>query len=117
MRWRRRLLLFVLWRRVMSAGCALWPAMLSDRVGVVDFPTLGDLIDAWVTQHCRIPDRHARGQAFRKYDWQFWCTANFYRVRENAVWDAAEPPLNQAFVYRRALVVSPQKGGKSPDAA
>lgn len=91
--------------------------MLSDRVGVVDFPTLGDLIDGWVTAHCRIPDRHARGQAYTKYDWQFWCTANFYRVREDAVWDAAEPPMNQAFVYRRALVVSPQKGGKSPDAA
>jgi len=91
--------------------------MLSDRVGVVDFPTLGDLADAWVTQHCRIPDRHARGKPYRKYDWQFWCTANFLRVREDAVHNPDDPSLNQAFYYRRSLVVGPQKIGKGPDAA
>jgi hypothetical protein len=91
--------------------------MLSDRVGVVDFPTLGDLLDGWVRQHCRVPDRFERGKPFEKYDWQFWCTANFYRVREDAKWDPAAPPLNQAFMYRRALIVGPQKAGKGPDAA
>jgi hypothetical protein len=91
--------------------------MLSDRVGQVDFPTLGDLIDGWVTQHCRIPDGFSRGKPFKKYDWQFWCCANFYRVREDAVWVPEQPLLNQAFVYRRALVVGPQKSGKGPDAA
>lgn len=91
--------------------------MLSDRVGVVDFPTLGHLIDGWVTQHCRVPDGFSRGKPFVKYDWQFWCTANFYRVREDAKWVPEQPMLNQAFTYRRALVVSPQKSGKSPDAA
>src|SRR5690242_11718358 len=91
--------------------------MLSDSVGVVDFPTLGDLHDAWVTQHCRVPDRHARGKPYRKYDWQFWCTANFDRIREDAKFDADDPPLNQAFFYRRALIVGPQKAGKGPDAA
>jgi hypothetical protein len=64
-----------------------------------------------------VPDGFARGKPYKKYDWQFWCTANFYRVREDAVWDPEQPALNQAFVYRRALIVGPQKSGKGPDAA
>ena len=31
---------------------------------VVDFPTLGDLWDAWVQAHCLIPDGYRRGEAF-----------------------------------------------------
>jgi len=81
---------------------------------VVDFPTLGDLIDGWIKQHCLIPDGFARGRPFEEYDWQFWCTANHYRVREGAVWTADEPPLNQAFVHRRSQIIAPQKTGKGP---
>lgn len=88
--------------------------MISDSVGVVDFPTLGDLQDAWIEQHCRVPDGFGRGKPFHQYDWQFWCTANHYRVRENAVWNPVQPLLNQAFVYRRSQVVAPQKTGKGP---
>lgn len=84
---------------------------------VVDFPTLGDLGDAWIEQHCRVPDGFARKQPFQMSDWQFWCTANHYRVRDDAVWDPDRPLLNQAFVYRRSLVVAPQKTGKGPWAA
>lgn len=84
---------------------------------VVDFPTLGDLLDGWMEQHCRVPDGFSRGKSFRQYDWQFWCTANHYRVRDDAVWDAERPALNQAFVYRRSQVVAPQKTGKGPWAA
>ena len=51
---------------------------------VVDFPTLVDLWSAWIEQHCRVPDRHQRGAPFREYDWQFWCTANDGRIREDA---------------------------------
>jgi hypothetical protein len=91
--------------------------MISDRVGVVDFATLADLQDAWIEQHCRVPDGFSRGQPFRKYDWQFWCMANHYRVREDAVWVPERPLLNQAFVNRRSLVVGPQKCGKGPDSA
>lgn len=91
--------------------------MLSDRVGVVDFPTLGDLIDGWVTQHCRVPDGFDRGKPYKKYDYQFWFCANFYRVREDAKWIPERPMLNQAFTYRRALLVGPQKLGKGPDGA
>lgn len=80
----------------------------------VDFPTLGDLVDGWITQHCRVPAGFARGKAFTEYDWQFWCTANYYRVRETARWIPEQPLLNQAFTYRRAQVVAPQKTGKGP---
>lgn len=93
--------------------------MSDDALGelVVDFPTLGDLLDQWIEQHCRVPDGFARGAEFRQSDWQFWCTANHYRVREDAVWRPEAPLLNQAFVYRRSQVVAPQKTGKGPWAA
>lgn len=82
---------------------------------VVDFPTLGDLWSAWIEQHCRVPDRHQRGAPFREYDWQFWCTANDGRIREDAVQpDLNKPLLNQAFEYRRSQVIAPQKMGKGP---
>lgn len=84
---------------------------------LVDFPTLGDLIDAWMEQHCRVPDGFTRGGPFHESDWQFWITANHYRIREDAKWIPARPMLNQAFTYRRTLVVAPQKTGKGPWAA
>lgn len=89
----------------------------SNSVGVVDFPTLGDLADAWIEQHCRVPALAMRGQPFRQYDWQFWCTANHYRVREDAPDVAGVQLFNQAFVYRRSLIVGPQKTGKGPQEA
>lgn len=88
--------------------------MISDQVGSVDFPTLGDLIDGWIEQHCRVPDGFGRGRPFHQYDWQFWCTANHYRVRDDARWHPERPVLNQAFTYRRSQVIAPQKAGKGP---
>ena len=88
--------------------------MRSAEVGVVDFPTLGHLLDGWIEQHFRVPAGFARGEPFRQADWQFWCTANHYRVREDAQWNPERPLLNQAFVYRRSQVVAPQKTGKGP---
>lgn len=81
---------------------------------LVDFPTLGDLADGWIEQHCRVPNGFTRGAAFVQSDWQFWCTANHYRVREEAKWIPERPMLNQAFTYRRSQVVAPQKTGKGP---
>ena len=83
--------------------------MRSEAVGRVDFPTLGDLVDGWIEQHCRIPDGFRRRQPFRQYDWQFWCAANHWRVREDAVYDEDDPPLSQAFTYRRTDIVMAQK--------
>lgn len=88
--------------------------MHSTDVGVVDFPTLGDLWSAWVEQHCRVPDRHERGKPFREYDWQFWCTANHGRVREDVKVVLGRPALNQAFTFRRSQIIAPQKTGKGP---
>lgn len=88
---------------------------------LVDFPTLGDIGEAWIRAHCRVPDGFRRGSEFELSDWQFWCTANRYRVREDAQFVEPErvgpdspPVLNQAFFYRQTLVVAPQKTGKGP---
>jgi len=90
----------------------------------IDFPTLGDLGDAWIKRHCRVPDGFTRGKPFEMADWQFWCHANRYRVRKDAVFVPPErvgpdepPVLNQAFFYRMTLVVAPQKTGKGPFSA
>ena len=91
---------------------------------LVDFPTLGDLIDGWAERHCLVPDGFFRGKPFKMSDWQFWCVANHYRVRVDAVFvDPAEATdenpvlLNQAFEFRRSQVIAPQKTGKGPWAA
>lgn len=114
--------------------------MISGAVGEVDFHTLGDLIDAWITRHCRVPDGFARGRPMKLADWQFWWCANRYRIRPGAkfidpkrvgelleaiavgdvdddITNADLPLLNQAFVYRQTLVVAPQKTGKGPTSA
>ena len=83
----------------------------------IDFPTLGDLADAWVQAHCVVPDSHQRGAPFVWSDWQFWCAANFYRIRDEATFDPNNPPRNQAFTYRRGQVIGSQKSGKGPWAA
>lgn len=81
---------------------------------VVDFPTLGDVGDAWLERHARVPNGFDRGAQFRQSDWQFWCMANHYRIRPEAEWIPTRPLLNQAFTYRRSLIVGPQKIGKGP---
>ncbi|MGW4119875.1 terminase [Nocardia sp. NPDC004711] len=82
---------------------------------LVEWPTLGDIGEAWVRQHCRIPDGFRRGAEFVWSDWQFWCAANYGRIRAGVEWVSPDQPLfNQAFVYRRMQVVAPQKTGKGP---
>lgn len=81
---------------------------------VVDFPTLADLQDQWVQWHCKVPDGFAKGAPFEWSDWQFFCSANHYRVRPDAVWVPDRPVLAPAFHNRRSLVVGPQKTGKGP---
>lgn len=87
--------------------------MTGDEGGyVVTFPTLGDLVDAWIEQHCRVPDKFHRGEPFRESDWQFWVTANHYRIRDGVEYEPGI--LNSAFHYRRSQIVGPQKLGKGP---
>jgi hypothetical protein len=88
---------------------------------VVDFPTLW-VVPAWIEWHCLIPDGFRRGQPFRMYDWQLWCTVNHYRIKPNAEQDAdflagdleAMPVRSEAFHNRRSQVIAPQKTGKGP---
>lgn len=89
------------------------------KVTPIDFPTLGDLAEAWIKQHCRVPDGLALGAEFVLSDWQFFIVANHYRVREDAVFyeDPRQMLKGRAFVYRRSMIVAPQKTGKGPLAA
>lgn len=76
---------------------------------VVDFPTLWVACD-WIEQHCVVPDGFRKGDRFEMYDWQLWCTANFYRIKPTAKVGQLAP----AFHYRRSQCVAPQKTGKGP---
>jgi len=68
----------------------------------------------WVEAHCVVPDGFQRGVPFRLYDYQLEYLSNFYLVRGDAEFDAESPVLGAAFVYRRGLMVGPQKMGKGP---
>jgi hypothetical protein len=71
----------------------------------------------WIERHCVVPDGFRKGEPFRMYRWQLEYLANFYLVRGDARWIPERPVLAPAFVYRRGLLVGPQKLGKSPHTA
>lgn len=68
----------------------------------------------WIEAHCVIPDGFRRGRPFLLYDFQLEYLANFYLVKGSAPWQPYDPILGPAFVYRRGLLVDPQKKGKGP---
>jgi hypothetical protein len=68
----------------------------------------------WVPRHCVVPDGFRKGHPVDLYDFQLRYLAAFYSVRPDVEWHADRPILGPAFVYRRALLVGPQKVGKSP---
>ena len=68
----------------------------------------------WITAHCVVPDGFERGRPFDLYDYQFAYFSNFYLVRGDVEFDAESPILGPAFVYRRGVLVAPQKIGKGP---
>lgn len=68
----------------------------------------------WIREHCVIPDGFREGEPFDPYEWQQQYLGHFYLVRGDAEWDSKRPQLAKAFVYRRALLVGPQKLGKDP---
>lgn len=74
--------------------------------------TLGFLVTDWVEQHCKVPGGVYEGESLTFNGWQLFCTVNHYRVLPDAVADPRR--LNAPFVYRRSVVVGPQKCGKSP---
>ncbi len=71
----------------------------------------------WVEAHCVIPDGFRKGEPFELYDYQLQYLANFYLVRGTAKFDPKNPILAPAFVYRRGLLIGPQKLGKGPHTA
>jgi hypothetical protein len=84
---------------------------------VLPEPKTMSVVPAWVEQHCIVPDGFRKGRNFRLYDWQLLYLANFYLVRGDAVWVPDDPILGPAFVFRRGMMVGPQKLGKDPHAA
>ena len=64
--------------------------------------------------HCIVPDGFRKGRPFRLYEYQGEYLTNFYLVRGEAEWIPDNPVLGPAFVYRRGLLVGPQKIGKNP---
>jgi len=71
----------------------------------------------WVSAHCVVPDGFERGKPLDLYDYQFEFFSNFYLVRGDVEWNPLSPVLGPAFVYRRGMVVAPQKIGKGPMSA
>lgn len=71
----------------------------------------------WVEAHCVVPDGFRKGEPFRLYDYQLLFLANFYLVRGDAPWVPENPVLGPAFVYRRGILIGPQKLGKGPHTA
>lgn len=95
--------------------------MADEDSWLIDFPTLGHLVCAWIERHCRQPDGPLRGRPVVLSDWQYWLAANRWRIREDAPYVPPEEVtvdnpmvLNQAFTYRMTLTVGPQKWGKGP---
>lgn len=95
--------------------------MADEDSWLIDFPTLGHLVCAWIERHCRQPDGLLRGRPVVLSDWQYWLAANRWRIREDAPYVPPEEVtvdnpmvLNQAFEYRMTLTVGPQKWGKGP---
>lgn len=74
--------------------------------------TLGFLATDWIERHCLVPGGVYEGEPLTYNGWQLFCTVNHYRVREDARVDARR--LLAPFVYRRSVIVGPQKCGKSP---
>lgn len=74
--------------------------------------TLGFLVTDWIERHCKVPGGVYEGEPLTFNGWQLYCTANHYRIRPDAVADARR--LVAPFVYRRSVIVGPQKCGKSP---
>lgn len=68
----------------------------------------------WIERHCVIPDGFRNGQPFTLYGYQALYLQHFYLVKAGVPWVPINPIKAPAFVYRRGLLVGPQKLGKDP---
>lgn len=84
----------------------------------IDFPTLGILVTRGSRLTCWCHRPLLAGNLAEMADWQFWCHANRYRVREDAKFVPPElvgpdnpPVLNQAFFFISARRLWGRKDG------
>jgi hypothetical protein len=75
-----------------------------------EFPTLGWEVGDWIEAHCVIPDREHGGEPFLLTDEMWTFLAHHYRLHPKA----KVGQLATAFVFRRSILVRPQKWGKGP---
>lgn len=68
----------------------------------------------WIQRHCAVPDGFRAGDELVLYRYQFDFLTNFYLVRGDARWVPDAPVLAPSFVYRRGILIGPQKLGKNP---
>jgi hypothetical protein len=80
-------------------------------------PATMTVVPSWIEAHCVVPDGFMRGAPFELYDFQLTYFANFYLVKPGVRFKSSNPVLAPAFVYRRGLLVGPQKLGKGPHTA
>lgn len=77
-----------------------------------NYPTLGRLVGGWIEQMCVVPDGPHQGEPYRLTPEMWKLLLRFYRLHPDAVVDERKP--SRAFYYRGALLMRPQKWGKSP---
>lgn len=68
----------------------------------------------WVEAHCVVPDGFRAGEQLVLYRYQLKYLSSFYLVNGDAEWVPDNPVLAPVFVYRRGMLVGPQKVGKNP---
>ncbi len=77
-----------------------------------EFPTLGFQVIDWIEAHCVIPDGADMGRPFILTDEQYRFVLQHYRLHPDARHDRKRP--SAGFVFRRSMLVRPQKWGKGP---
>lgn len=75
-----------------------------------EVPTLGYQVGEWIEEHCVIPDGEHGGEPYMLTEEMWSFLAHHYRLKTTAY----EGQLAPAFVYRRSMLVRPQKWGKGP---
>lgn len=86
--------------------------MTAVRIDFDPLQTLGFLAADWIEQHCKVPTGVYRGNGLVFDGWQLETVLNHYQINDDAVFNPVE--LVEPFVYRRSVIVGPQKCGKSP---
>ena len=88
---------------------------MADDALTLDFNplhTLGFIVTDWIEAHCQVPGGVYEGESLVFNGWQLFTTVNHYRILPDAVVDPRR--LIAPFMYRRSVIVGPQKCGKSP---